>query len=292
MMELVKARGGTYYFQSPARVGLVEIGDGKAVLIDSGSDRDAAKRIKRTLDERGLALVAIYNTHSHGDHIGGNRYLQEHTGCKAYAPAIDCCFTRYPVLEPSLLFSAAPPAPLRHKFFMADGSSAEPLTADTLPAGFSLVDLSGHSPSMVGIRTPDDVLFVGDAVASAETLQKYRVTYLYNAAQFVDVLDRLRDVDAALYIPAHAAPTEDLTELLEINKAAVLEIAEHIVALLATPMTHEMLLAALFDKYGLTLSFAQFGLVGATLRAYLTWLMDVGRVSFSVADNFLYYKAV
>ena len=209
MMELVNAKGSTYYFESPAKVGMVEIGDGKAVLIDSGSDRDAAKRIKRTLDERGLTLVAIYNTHSHGDHIGGNRYLQEKTGCKVYAPPIDLGFTNHPVLEPSLLFGAAPPAPIRNKFFMAGESVAELLCEEVLPVGFSLVDLSGHSPSMVGIRTPDDVLFVGDAVASAETLAKYRVTYLYDVEKFLGTLCRLKEVEASLYIPAHAAPTGD-----------------------------------------------------------------------------------
>ncbi len=292
MMELIHVKGATYYFQSPSKVGMVEIGDGRAVLIDSGSDRDAAKRIKRTLDERGLTLVAIYNTHSHGDHIGGNQYLQEKTGCKVYAPRIDCCFTNHPVLEPSLLFSAAPPAPLRHKFFMAGESNAARLTADVLPAGFSLVDLSGHSPSMVGIRTPDDVLFVGDAVASAETLAKYRVTYVYNVEKFLAALEALRDVRASLFIPAHAAPTADLTELLDINKAATAAVADDIVALLATPMTHEGILKSLFDKYGLTLTFGQFGLVGATLRAYLTYLMDAGRVTFEITDNYLCYKAV
>lgn len=292
MMELCHAKGSTYYFQSPSKVGLVEIGEGRAVLIDSGSDRDAAKRIRRTLEERGLSLTAIYNTHSHGDHIGGNKYLQDNTGCRIYAPPIDCCFTNHPVLEPSLLFSATPPAPLRHKFFMAGESKAELLTATALPAGFSVVDLGGHSPSMMGIRTPDDVLFVGDAVASAETLAKYRVTYTYDVARYLDTLARLRGVQAALFIPAHAAPTEDLSELLALNEAAVLGVGNDIVELCRTPMTHEMLLKALFDRYGLTLTFGQFALVGATLRAYLTWLLDTGCLTFEVADNYLYYKAV
>ena len=68
--------------------------------------------------------------------------------------------------------------------------------------------------------------------------------------------------------------------------------AESIVSLLATPMTHEGILKSLFDKYGLTLTFGQFGLVGATLRAYLTYLMDAGRVTFEITDNYLCYKAV
>ena len=63
-------------------------------------------------------------------------------------------------------------------------------------------------------------------------------------------------------------------------------------SLLATPMTHESILKGLFDSYGLTLTFGQFALVGATLRAYLTYLMDEGRVSFEIINNYLCYKAV
>ena len=75
MYELINAAGGSYYIQSPAKIGLVELGGGKVCLIDSGSDKDAGRKVRQILDANAWTLEAIYNTHSNADHIGGNRYL-------------------------------------------------------------------------------------------------------------------------------------------------------------------------------------------------------------------------
>lgn len=93
--------------QSPAKIGIVKVSEKEVCLIDSGSDKDAGRRVRKILDEQGWKLTAIYNTHSNADHIGGNRYLQQQTGCKIYAPGMECDFTNHPVLELSFLYVAA-----------------------------------------------------------------------------------------------------------------------------------------------------------------------------------------
>ena len=67
---------------------LVRLDEKDVCLIDSGNDKDAGRRIRQVLDANGWHLTAIYNTHAHADHIGGNRYLQGQTGCRVYAPGI------------------------------------------------------------------------------------------------------------------------------------------------------------------------------------------------------------
>ena len=104
MYELIQVTNNSYYIQSPAKMGLVKLDDTRVCLIDSGNDRDAGKKVKRLLDANGWQLTAIYNTHSNADHIGGNKYLQGQTGCRIYAPGIECAFTRYPALEPAFLY--------------------------------------------------------------------------------------------------------------------------------------------------------------------------------------------
>lgn len=175
MYELTQVAGNSYYIQSPAKIGLVRLNDTDVCLIDSGNDKEAGRKVRQILDANGWHLTAIYNTHSNADHIGGNQYLQNQTGCKVYAPGIECDFTRHPVLEPSFLYGGYPPKELQHKFLMAKPSDAQELTQACLPEGFELLPLPGHFFDMVGFRTPDDVVYLADCLSSRETLESTRL---------------------------------------------------------------------------------------------------------------------
>ena len=144
MYELTQVAGNSYYIQSPAKIGLVRLNDTDVCLIDSGNDKEAGRKVRQILDANGWHLTAIYNTHSNADHIGGNQYLQNQTGCRIYAPGIECDFTRHPVLEPSFLYGGYPPKELQHKFLMAKPSDAQELTPACLPEGCELLPLPGH----------------------------------------------------------------------------------------------------------------------------------------------------
>lgn len=292
MLELIHVKGNSYYFASPAKIGLYRISETDVVLIDSGNDASAAKRILRTINEQGWRLVAIYNTHSHADHIGGNAYLQKNTGCRVFAKGLEAAYTNHPILEPLTLFGAYPPGELRHKFLLAEESVAEPLEETALPQGLSCLSLSGHAMDMVGFLTDDGVAFLGDALASQETLEKYKICYTYDIASYLEALRRLPDIKADIYVPSHAAPTEDIAPLALYNIEATQAVAEDIVRLLATPKHFEELLSALLTQYGVPLNFQQYGLVGSTLRSYLAWLKNEGRIDVIFENNFLCWKAI
>lgn len=292
MYELIQVSGSSYYVQSPAKIGLVRLNDTDVCLIDSGSDKDAGRKARQILDKNGWHLTAIYNTHSHADHIGGNRYLQRQTGCRLYAPGAECAFTRHTVLEPSLLYGGCPPRELRHKFLMAQESDAAYLTADVLPEGFRLLPLPGHCMDMVGFRTPDDVVYLADCVSSRETLEKYRIGYIYDVGAYLATLETVEKMEARVFVPAHAEVTEDIAPLARYNIETVQEIGACITELCAQPLTFEELLKALFDRYGMTMTFEQYALVGGTVRSYLTWLKDMGRVAAEFADNRMLWRRV
>lgn len=292
MYELKLAHGKSWYVESPAKAGLVELGDGEACLIDSGGDKDAGRKLRQILESRNWRLRAIYNTHSNADHIGGNRYLQAQTGCKIYAPGIECAFTRHPVLEPSFLYGGFPCKDLRHKFLMAQESAAEELTEDCLPEGVTRVPLPGHFFDMTGFRTGDDVVYLADCLSSRETLEKYRIGFLYDPGAYLETLERVKAMEARLFVPAHAAAAEDVSALAQYNIDRVLETAEDILALCREPLGFEELLRRLFRAYGLAMNFEQYVLVGSTVRSYLSWLKDTGRLEGFFEDSRLLWRAV
>lgn len=292
MYELIQISEHDYYIQSPAKIGLVKLNDTEVCLIDSGNDKDAGRKVRKILDEHGWMLKAVYNTHSNADHIGGNKYLQGQTGCKIYAPGIECDFTRHPILEPSLLYGGYPCKDLRHKFLLAQESDAEYLTKETLPEGFELIPLPGHFFDMAGFRTPDDNVYLADCLSSRETLEKYQIGFIYDVAAYLNTLEKVKTLKARLFVPAHAEAAEDITELAQYNIDKVNEIADKIVSLCKEPLGFEVILQRLFTEYGLVMNFEQYVLVGSTVRSYLAWLKDTGRLNAVFEKNLLLWEKI
>lgn len=292
MYELIQISEQSYYIQSPAKIGLVKLNEQDVCLIDSGNDKDAGRKVRQLLAANGWRLTAIYNTHSNADHIGGNKYLQGQTGCKVYVPGIDCAFTRHPVLEPSFLYGGYPCKELRHKFLMAQESDAQELTQECLPKGFETIPLPGHFFDMVGFRTTDDVVYLADCLSSRETLDKYQIGFLYDVAAYLKTLEMVKSLQAKMFIPAHAAASENVTALAQYNIDKVLEIADKIISICQEPLCFETILQKLFTDYGLTMNFEQYVLVGSTVRSYLAWLKDTGRLGSLFENNMLLWQRI
>lgn len=283
-MELTHINNNDAYFDLPAKIGLVRVGDGKAVAIDSGNDKDAGKKLVRACEGEGLTLTAIYNTHSHADHVGGNALACDRTGCRVFAPGIERAFTCHPILEPATLWGGFPPEELRHKFLLAAPSPAEPLTEDLLPEGMRALPLPGHSFDMTGYLTKDGTAFIADTVSSEETLRKYGIGYLWDVEASLATLAALPDIPAKVFVPSHAPATEDIRPLAEANARAIREACERITALCLS-VGFDDLLAAVFASYGLPVNPVQYALVGSTVRSYLAYLGKTGAVSAGFDGN-------
>ncbi len=292
MYELIQVSENNYYIQSPAKIGLIKLNDTEVILIDSGNDKDAGKKVRKILDANGWTLKAIINTHSNADHIGGNKYLQDQTGCEIYASEIEADFTNHPLLEPSFLYGGFPPKDLRHKFLMAQESKVENLTSNILPEGFEIIPLPGHFFDMIGIRTPEDVVYLADCLSSKETLDKYQIGFIYDVGAYIATLEKVKTMKAKMFVPAHAEATENIAELAQYNLDKVKEIAEKILAICSEPLCFETILKKLFDEYGLKLNFEQYALVGSTVKSYLAWLKDQGRLNVKFEENMLLWESI
>ena len=292
MYELIQVAENSYYIESPAKIGIVRTADDSVCLIDSGSDKDAGRKVRQILDANKWKLQAIYITHSNADHIGGCKYLQAQTDCSIFAPGLECDFTNHPILEPAFLYGGYPFKDLRHKFLMAQESFAQPLTADVLPQNLESISLPGHFFDMVGFRTADDVVFLADAISSRETIEKYKIGFIYDVSAYLETLQNIKNMSAKLFIPSHAEAAEDISELSQFNIDTVYEIADKISDICRTPLNFERIHQKLFDEYDLKMSFQQYVLVGSTLRSYLSWLKDSGRISAFFENNMLLWQTM
>lgn len=290
MYELIQAGTKSWYIESPAKIGVISAGDDAVWLVDAGGDKDAGRRVRKILDEQGWTCKGILTTHSNADHIGGCRYLQQQYACPVFAPGIERAFTQYPVLEPAFLYGGYPPAELRHKFLMAQSCEAVDITDPRFPAQVEPIGLPGHFFDMVGYRSPDGVVFLADCLSSEATLEKYQVSFIYDVAAYLDTLEKVAGLEAPLFVPAHAAATEDIAPLAGVNRQKVLEIASLIEEICREPLPFETILQRLFARLELNMDFQQYALVGSTVRSYLSWLKEQGRVSARFENHYLLWQ--
>ncbi|MBQ1465568.1 MAG: MBL fold metallo-hydrolase [Eubacteriaceae bacterium] len=286
MYELIRAGENSYYMDCPSKVGFFVSGS-DAYMIDSGSDESSARKARQILEKNGWELRKIFLTHSHADHIGGAAFLQSRTGCGVFMAGTEREFCVNTLMELCVLFGSAPPKMTRNKFFMAPPSDTRLLTADELPDGLETISLPGHSPSMTGYRTRDGVIFLADLLSSASTLEKYGLGYTYDIAQHLSSLQAAESLEAKCFVSSHAETLEDAGELIELNRRSVLTVAERILSFTAEASSFEEILKRTFEAYSLKMDLGQYMLIGSTVKAYLSYLTDLGEIVPEVDSGML-----
>ena len=289
-MELVKAGEKTYYIQNPTNIGVYKINDNDVYLIDTGNDKDAGRKILKIIDEQGWNVKGIITTHSNADHIGGNQIIQDRTGCEIYAKGIEKCFSEYPILEPSFLYGGYPFKDIRNKFLMAKESKV--IEIDKIPDGLEYFSIKGHYFDMIGIKTSDNVFFLGDSLFSEQTISKYHLFFIYDIREYLNTLDYLDTLEGNLFIPSHCEATKSIKDLININRNKIMEIRDSICNICKNEKTHEEILKEIFDKYNLNMDANQYILVGSTVRSYLSYLYDIGKLIYVFKDNKMLWKTL
>lgn len=139
---------------------------------------------------------------------------------------------------------------------------------------------------------PDGVVFLADCISSKETLEKYAVSFIYDVGAYLETLDMVERMEATMFVPAHAEASADIKELVRFNRDKVHEVAERILSICGEPLHFEGILQEVFKGYGLSMNFEQYVLVGSTVRSYLSWLKDNGKMEASFQDSMLLWQRV
>ncbi len=293
-MELEAVTGNVAYIPGAVNIGVLRNGE-RCAVIDTGLDKDSGRNIRKTLEDEGLKLEAIINTHSHADHFGGNDYLARNLKAEVYAPSIESGIIQNPILEPIYLFHGATPIRnLRNKFVLAKPSPIdhiiEPGKLEIIGLEVEIIPLPGHCFNQIGVLV-DNVLFCADTVFSDRVIDKYRIPVVQDVGSHLETLDRLNGMEHALFIPAHTKPVEDIKELVAKNMATPQGIIRDIKIILDEPKTTERVMSELCTSYGLDLTVVQqYYLIHMTIMAYLGYLYDEKQIDIGMEGNLLRWK--
>jgi glyoxylase-like metal-dependent hydrolase (beta-lactamase superfamily II) len=290
-MDLVRLTENAYQLRGGSNAGLI-VQDGKAVLVDTGLDKDTAKKILRHVDALHAKLAAVVITHAHADHFGGAATIRARTSARVYAPVLEAAIVENPILEPLYLFSGAmPPAELRHKFTLGDACKVDEVLSpgEITLAGVPLQVLSapGHAPNQVMVAG-GGACFVADAVFAPDVLAKHGVPFMVDVDAWLNTLAEAARLDGAYeaFVPGHGPAVaaigpwaaENATRLQEIRRC----VAE------AAAQTSELagIIKICADRLNMNiLSLTIYLLTQTAILACLASLQTSGQVQLGVQDN-------
>ena len=143
MYELVQVGPRSYYINAPVKIGVYLAEENQVYLIDSGNDKDAGRNSANCWKSRDGHCGPFSTPILTQTTLAATSTFGKQTGCKIYAPGVDCAFTRHPLLEPSFLYGGFPPKGLAAQVFDGQGESCRVShRCRALPKGVDLLSPS------------------------------------------------------------------------------------------------------------------------------------------------------
>lgn len=293
-MEYQKINGNTNVILGPTNIGVYTFKNKNCILIDTGTGKSFAKRIDLLLEERDLKPKYIINTHHHEDHTGGNGYfIEKYPGLIINTSSACKVFVENPMLAPILLYGANPVRALVHKGLSTEVHRVlEEEIEKFNDEKFKIVKLNGHCPGQIAIVTPDKVCFLGDSIFSKETIEKYKIPYLFDIAESIESLKVIKTMDADYFVISHCnyiINKEDMNELVDLNLNNIETFKNQILEILDSPTTREEILENLSLFNGFDMGFKQYHLNNSTIGSFLTYLHNDKLIDYYVENGKLYY---
>ncbi len=293
-MDIIKINGHSGYIPGNTNVGVYSYKNGYCMLVDSGINNTAGRRISEGLAGAGLKPKYLMNTHAHTDHYGGNRVLKElYPGLSCYASEQEAAFMRMNELEGYTLYGAHPYKRMRDEMFYArefqvDGTIS-PGSAEFDGKKFEVLPLRGHTVGQIGLMTDDGVAYVGDGIFDGKRLDMY-VPFLCDVEAQYGTLDLLEHTEAGWFVLGHADEVyEDIRPLVKRNRDSLDEYAGMILELLDQPKTLGGLAAEVFILKDIDIDLKHYYTCMAGVKAFVSYLLDKNEITNGVQDGRLYF---
>jgi glyoxylase-like metal-dependent hydrolase (beta-lactamase superfamily II) len=293
-MNLNKINGNTYYIDAPTNSGIFKFKNKNCLIVDTGLNNSAAKKLDEVIIENNLHPKYIINTHNHIDHCGGNIYFQKnYPGVLVYTSYGEKVFMENEYLHASILSSSYPPKSLNR--------SNKPIPTDyVLDYGinkigdekFNIIKLPGHSIEHIGIITQDKVCFLGDSIFSSEILDKYSFPYLYNISDSLNTLNAIKEIDADYFLISHSngvVSKDEIVTIADRNIKNIENYKDEILELLDQPLTREDILENITILNNLKLNFNEYYLNLSGVSAFISYLYNEKLIDCSIEDGKMYY---
>jgi len=295
-LELLPVKGNTWVIRSWNMIPMYRIDEKRCILLDSGL-LEQQEALDALLREEGLVCVGIIGSHAHMDHSGNHRFFQ-----KNYGTTIAMSLGEAGVLTSQLCMSLS-------LYNLSPGQIAKESSLDgikctadiiILPTDrqvtlhgvtFSVLHTPGHSADHIAIRTPDNVFYLGDALATGRTLFRAKFPYAFSVAACFESLRLLRSVEAEAYIAAHFGLYPEILSFVDMEIAFLQRRMYEILELVEGDATVEAVAKRIGEVYGIRpKTISDMAYFERATRAYLQYLFDLGLLEIVLVDGLLRYR--
>ena len=297
-MEIFKILGNTFCINTGmSYIPFYKVNDFEIVMLDSGWAEGERDGIDELLNQSKLKVVGIINSHSHIDHAGCNQHYRKKDGA----------ITAMSTLEAMICEST-----MAMKAFMGGNSLEEiqkhygdiigvtdikiskdqdsVIIANTI---FKIVHTPGHSAAHIAIITPDNVIYVGDAMISYEVMEGAKMPYAFVMLEYFKSMKMLATLPCQKFVVAHKGIYDKIGQLVEDNIKFFMKRAEHIRELIITDMTQEEILNAVIQNFKIRIKSIHYQLVIEKMMiSFLDYLVSTNQIEVCIKDGFIKYKVI
>lgn len=295
-MEIKEVLGKTFCIDTGMTyIPFYKVNDKEIIMMDTGWAEGEREGIVELLEKNEFKVVGIIASHSHIDHTGNNAYLKEKYNCVIAMPAYEALICSS-AANLKLYYSSQTLCDVAkhygHAVFETDIMIWD--TQDTVcvcDVVFKILHTPGHSPSHICITTPDDVIYLADALISYEVMKGAKLPYAYILSEDLKSKLLLKDLKCNKYIVAHKGIYNDITKLITDNINFYKFRAVRVYAIIDGAMTMQDILKAVIEKFNINVnSRYKYVVIERMLRSYVEYLDETGVIELNIDDGVLKYS--
>lgn len=297
-MRFVRVKGNTCYFESWENIPVYLVNEKECILMDTGTVYQR-EELENALKQEGLKPVGVLCSHVHTDHAANNRYFQEKYRIPVCLPEGEAeLASSYSNLKSCfymLTYDQIRKHPEGRNLMVRADQVIGHEDADVRFCGvdFGIIHTPGHSLDHISVRTPDNVLYLGDALLTGTNITKAKLPFFFILKTAMESMESLRNVRADLYLAAHKGVYEKIEDIIDLNIRCLKEKTGNLKQLLREPLTQDAFFTKTFEFLNIhNDSFEDVVFLDRNIRVFLEYLVDTGEVKVIPANGTLYYQAV
>lgn len=295
-MELEHVKGNTWVLKDWELIPLYKLDDHRCVLLDTGL-AEQREALDEALQREGLIPVGVLCSHAHIDHMGNNAFFKEKYGTKIAMSLGEAAhqFSYLAMGVPNYLLSVGD-----LESSSAHGGTIHLADQIILPhedkiqfcgAEFEIVHTPGHTSDHICAKTPDDVLYLADAMMTGQTLHRSKFPYAYDMGAYLDSMRDLRSVKAEKFVVAHYGIYDEILPLIDMEARFLRERMLDLLDLVEDYTTPKLMASAICRAYRINAhSVRDLGYFEAASLSYINYLRELEMLEAYIEDNMILYR--